>query len=580
MKHKNEENIEKLKRKIFFKIVIILVFLTGIMFSLKIAPNYIRNDITDKTNLIINYSNVTGRMKQNLLIDENEVIYLSLNDIMNYYDKHIYYDQKYNQIVTSSETKLAVLKIDEKQITINGEKQKIDGAAKVKDNIYYLPISEMEDVYNIKVSKIENKVVIESLDKKLTTGRAIKKISVRYKPTFFSRTIEKVSENEKVIIAEVDKNALPQGWIKVRTQNGNIGYVEEKLLKNISVEREEKTYSLKNDEKISLAWEYFSEYAKAPDNSGINYNGVNVVSPSFFYLKLQDTKKENVSKLDVISQASILENIGEQGIQYINWAKSNGYKIWPKVSNDTLSTTIDEFSCIINDYQLREIMIKDIINYVKEYNLDGINLDFEYMYQNDKDAFSKFVIELAPQLRNLGVCLSVDVTAPDGSSNWSLCYNRNLIGEVADYVVFMAYDQYGTTKIGTTSGYNWVDLSLNKFLKQEEVPSEKIILGLPFYTKLWKTKNGEVVSSSVVMIKNINNQIPENATKEWKEELQQYYIQYEKDGYVYKMWIEDEESFAKKLDLVQKYNLAGAGYWRKGFEDEKIWKNIKNSLGL
>lgn len=580
MKHKNEENIEKPKRKIFFKIVIILIFLTGIMFSLKIAPNYIRNDITDKTNLIINYSNVTGRMKQNLLIDENEVIYLSLNDIMNYYDKHIYYDQKYNQIVTSSETKLAVLKIDEKQITINGEKQKIDGAAKVKDNIYYLPISEMEDVYNIKVSKIENKVVIESLDKKLTTGRAIKKISVRYKPTFFSRTIEKVSENEKVIIAEVDKNALPQGWIKVRTQNGNIGYVEEKLLKNISVEREEKTYSLKNDEKISLAWEYFSEYAKAPDNSGINYNGVNVVSPSFFYLKLQDTKKENVSKLDVISQASILENIGEQGIQYINWAKSNGYKIWPKVSNDTLSTTIDEFSCIINDYQLREIMIKDIINYVKEYNLDGINLDFEYMYQNDKDAFSKFVIELAPQLRNLGVCLSVDVTAPDGSSNWSLCYNRNLIGEVADYVVFMAYDQYGTTKIGTTSGYNWVDLSLNKFLKQEEVPSEKIILGLPFYTKLWKTKNGEVVSSSVVMIKNINNQIPENATKEWKEELQQYYIQYEKDGYVYKMWIEDEESFAKKLDLVQKYNLAGAGYWRKGFENEKIWDNIKNSLGL
>lgn len=580
MKHKNDENIEKPKSKIFLKIFIILIFLAGIMFSLKIAPNYIRNDITDKTNLIINYSNVTGRMKQNLLIDENDVIYLSLNDIMNYYDKHIYYDQKYNQIVTSSETKLAVLKIDKKQITVNGEEHKIKGSAKLKDDIYYLPISEMEDVYNIKVSKIENKVVIESLDKKLTTGKATKKISVKYKPTFFSRTIEKVSKNEKVIIAEVDKNTLPHGWVKVRTQNGNIGYVEEKLLSNISVEREEKTYSLKNNEKISLAWEYFSEYAKAPDNSGVTYNGVNVVSPSFFYLKLQDTKKENESKLDVISQANVLENVGEQGIQYINWAKSNGYKIWPKVSNDTLSTTIDEFSCIINDYQLRDIMIKDILNYVKEYNLDGINLDFEYMYQNDKDAFSKFVIELAPQLRNLGASLSVDVTAPDGSANWSLCYNRNLIGEVADYVVFMGYDQYGTTKIGTTSGYNWVDLSLNKFLNQEEVPAEKIILGLPFYTKLWKTKNGEVVNSTVIMIKNINNIIPENATKEWKEELQQYYIQYEKDGYVYKMWIEDEKSFTKKLDLVQKYNLAGAAYWRKGFENEKIWNTIKNNLGL
>ena len=114
MKHKNDENIEKPKSKIFLKIFIILIFLAGTMFSLKIAPNYIRNDITDKTNLIINYSNVTGRMKQNLLIDENDVIYLSLNDIMNYYDKHIYYDQKYNQIVTSSETKLAVLKIDKR----------------------------------------------------------------------------------------------------------------------------------------------------------------------------------------------------------------------------------------------------------------------------------------------------------------------------------------------------------------------------------------------------------------------------------------------------------------------------------
>lgn len=577
MKQKNEE---KPKNKIFLKLIIIAIFLAGVVFALKIAPNYIRNEITDKTNLVINYSNVTGRMKQNLLIDENGVVYLSLNDIMNYYDKHIYYDEQYNQIVTSSETKLAVLKIGENEMTVNGEKRKINGAAGVQDNIYYLPISEMEDVYNIKVSTMENKVVIESLDKKLTTATVNKKTSIKYKATFFSKTIEKISENEKVVIADVDKNTLPEGWAKVRTQNGNIGYIEEKYLNNISVEREEKKYVAQIEGKISLAWEYFSEYAKAPDNSEITYDGVNVVSPSFFYLKLEDTEKEKLTKLDVISQSRILENVGDEGVQYINWAKSNGYKVWPKVSNDTLSTTIDEFSCIINDYKLREIMIKDIINYVKKYDLDGINLDFEYMYQNDKDAFSKFVIELAPQLRNLGVCLSVDVTAPDGSANWSLCYNRNVIGEVADYIVFMGYDQYGTTKIGTTSGYNWVEISLNKFLNQEEIPSEKIILGLPFYTKLWKTKDGEVINNSVVMIKNVNNQIPENASKEWKEDLQQYYIQYEKDGYVYKMWIEDEQSFKRKIDLVQKYNLAGAGYWRKGFENQEIWSVIKNSLNL
>lgn len=577
MQNKNEE---KQKSKIFLKIIVIAISLAIIVGALKISPNYIRNELTDKTNVIINYSNVTGRMKQDLFIDENGVIYLSLDDIMNYYDNHIYYDEEYNQIVTSSETKLATLKIDENQITINGETKKIKGAAKNRDNIYYLPISEMEDVYDINVKTTENKVVLESLDKKLITGIASKKINIKYKPTVFSRTIEKVQKDEKVSIAEVDKSTLPAGWVKVRSANGNIGYVEEKLLNNISVERQEKTYIKQIEGKISLTWEYFSEYGKAPDNSNITYDGVNVVSPSFFYLKLKDTEKNRVTKLDVFSQTNILENVGDEGVNYINWAKDNGYKVWPKVSNDTLSTTIDEFSVIINDYKLREIMIKDIIEYVKKYDLDGINLDFEYMYQNDKEAFSRFVIELAPQLRAVGACLSVDVTASDGAANWSLCYDRNTIGEVADYVVFMGYDQYGTTKMGTTAGYNWIETSLNKLLKTEEIPSEKIILGLPFYTKLWKTKGDEVVGNSVVMIKDIKNLIPTNATKEWKEDLQQYYIQYEQGGYVYKMWVEDEESFEKKIGLVNKYNLAGAGYWRKGFESKRIWNIIKNSLVL
>lgn len=564
--------------KLFILLIIIAILVCGVLFALKVAPNYKNNDITDRTNLIINYSNVTGRMKHNLVIDENEVIYLSMNDIMNYYDNNIYYDKEYNQIVTSSETKLATVQIDEKTMEVNGEDKTLKGSAYEKDNIYYLPISEMEEVYNIKVDKKGNNVILESLDKKLTTAKTVKKISIKYKPTFFSRTIEKIEKGEKVVITETDVNSLPSGWLRVRTQNGNLGYVEQKNLSEIVEERKETVYTKPMEEKVSLVWEYFSEYAKAPDNSGIKYDGVNVVSPSFFYLKLKNTEKDVPNKIDVISQTQVLENVGDEGIAYINWAKNNGYKVWPKVSNDTLSTTIDEFSVIINDYKMREIMIKSILNYVKKYNLDGINLDFENMYAEDKEAFSRFVIELAPQLHNIGACLSVDVTAPDGSSTWSLCYDRNLIGDVADYIVFMGYDQYGTTVLGTTSGYGWVERNINKFLGQEGVSSDKIILGLPFYTKLWKTRNGETVGSTVVSIKNIDTQIPANATKEWKEDLQQYYIEYEQNGFVYKMWIEDEASFAKKLELVKKYNLSGAAYWRKGFEGNSIWEVIKNGL--
>ena len=260
--------------------------------------------------------------------------------------------------------------------------------------------------------------------------------------------------------------------------------------------------------------------------------------------------------------------------------KENGYKIWPKFANETLTSTIDEFSEIINDYELRKIMIDDIISYVKKYELDGINIDFEYMYEADKDAFSRFIIELAPRLRAVNACLSVDVTAPDGGSNWSLCYDRTIIGDVADYIVFMAYDQYGTSTIGTTSGFNWVENTINKLLKNSEIPSEKIVLALPFYTRIWKTKNGETVGSNVVYLKNVSNEILSGINKQWLEELQQYYIEYEQGGFVYKMWIEDENSFEKKLGLVNEYNLAGAAYWRKGFESEGVWNIVKNTLDL
>ena len=535
---------------------------------------------TDKINLVINFSNVTGRMKHDLLIDDNEVIYLSFNDIMNYYDYNIYYDSDYNQIITSSDDKLAVLKVGENSIEINGEKKTIKGAAKLENKVYYLPISEMEAIYNIKVTKVENKVIIISLDKKSTKGTVSKKIGVKVKATELSRTIEKLAVGDTVRIAETEENSLPQGWIKIRTDSGNIGYVKEKNINNITVEREEKTENKIIEGKVSLVWDYFSEYGKAPDNTGKTYDGVNVVSPSFFYLSLKDMQKEGAVQIDIKQQAKVNENIGESGIAYIKWAKQNGYQIWPKFSNETLTSTIDEFSEIINDYELRKIMIDDIVSYVKEYDLDGINIDFEYMYEADKDSFSRFVIELAPRLRAIGACLSVDVTAPDGGSNWSLCYDRTVIGEVADYIVFMAYDQYGTNTIGTTSGYNWVENTINKLLKQSEIPSEKIILALPFYTKIWKTKDGETVGSNVVYLSNVRSEILSGVNKEWIEELQQYYIEYENGGYVYKMWIEDEESFEKKLSLVNEYDLAGAAYWRKGFESDSVWSIVKNILDL
>ena len=584
MKHNNnEKSIGKLFLKLFLAIILFLIVAAGLLFAWKVAPNYINRDITDRTNLVLNFSNVTGRMKHDLIINDDGVVYLSVSDIRNYYDKNIYFDEQYNQIITSSEDKLAVFKIDENRVTINGKSTEIKGPAILSNDEYYLPISEMEDIYNVKVSKAENKIIIESLDRKLTTATLNKKAEVKYKTTVFSRTLDKLEKGDKVAISENNNETIKQGWKRVRTENGNIGYIEEKYLDTPKVEREDAQTEKLMDGKISLVWEYVSEITSAPDNTGKKYEGVNVVSPSFFRLRLSDTKKDALTYMDVALQAKIDDNVGDEGVEYIKWAHQNDYKVWAKVSNETLESTIDEFSYIINDYKLRDVMIQDILNYTEKYNLDGINIDYEYMYQKDKDAFSEFIIELAPQLRSKGKCLSVDVTAPDGGANWSLCYDRKLLGEVADYVVFMGYDQYGQTVIGTTSGYNWLKNNINKFLDangQDYVPAEKLIIGLPFYTRLWQTKDGATISQSTVLMCNVNNAIPANSSKEWQDDVQQYYVQYDKGGYTYKMWVEDEESFTKKLELIQEYDVAGAGYWRKGFEPDSIWKVIKNKLEL
>ena len=201
------------------------------------------------------------------------------------------------------------------------------------------------------------------------------------------------------------------------------------------------------------------------------------------------------------------------------------------------------------------------------------------MYEADKNKYSRFIIELVPRMLEMGIVTSVDVTAPDGDPNWSLCFDRNVLGDVADYLVFMAYDQYGTssTKPGTTAGLNWVETSLKKIIEYDEVDTEKIILGIPFYTRQWTvSEDGTIKDRNVVSMMNIK--IPNNVEKQWDDTLKQYYIEYKSGKDTIKMWIEDGNSIKEKVSLVTKYNLGGTSCWRKDMETSNVWTIIKDEL--
>ena len=340
-------------------------------------------------------------------------------------------------------------------------------------------------------------------------------------------------------------------------KTGILGYVKTDKLTNKVAVREALESKPQVQGKINMFWDYYSEYAKAPDRNGTTIEGVNVVSPSFFSLQKSDEVKIN-------------DNASRGGKEYVEWAKSNNYKVWAMLSNNSYQ---EPTSVILNDFEKRQKLIEKTIELVIEYDLDGINVDFEYLKMADKDVFSQFIIELAPRLRELGKVISVDVTAPDGSENWSLCYDRKILAKAADYLCFMAYDQHGTssTNPGTVAGFDWVEKNINKFLKQEDVAKEKIILGMPLYTRLWKTDTNDKITSTVVNMNQVDANIPQDVPRTWNDETKQYYVDYSSEKYRFQMWIEDETSIKEKLNLIVKYDLAGGSYWEKDRETPGIW---------
>ena len=557
---------KKEKRIYIYKIIVTIILALAIMWILNIAQNYIRNEISDKTNLVINNGNVTKSLKNDVIVEDG-VIYISAKDIANFFDGNITYDDKYDQIITSSDTKLATLKIGENKCTINSSDTSIIAPAKKIGDQFYLPFSEIsKSVYNVETKYVEgtDTVVLVSLDRALTYANSSKNNSIKYKPTIFSKTVDKIEKGDTVTVVNSKGESQNNTWTKVTTENGKIGYVKTNSLANTKQIRNELTIEKQIDGNISLVWDYFSQYASAPKRTG-SIKGVNVVSPTFF-------------SLQKLGRGNIVANVGQAGEDYIKWAHNNGYKVWALLTNDGMKETTSE---ILNDYKLREQLINNIITIVMTYDLDGINLDFENMYETDKNMYSSLVIELAPRLKELGKVLSVDVTAPDGSPEWSLCYNRNLIGEVADYIVFMGYDQNGISspKEGTTAGCDWVEANIKKFLGQEEVDANKIILGTPFYTRVWSEENGKI-NSKVIDMDDIYSSLPEGTKIEWDDSLKQNYAEYQKGGKTYKIWIEDSESLRYKLELVNTYNLAGAAYWEKDRETDDVWDIVSEILKI
>ena len=105
--------------------------------------------------------------------------------------------------------------------------------------------------------------------------------------------------------------------------------------------------------------------------------------------------------------------------------------------------------------------------------------------------------------------------------------------------------------------------------------------GLPFFTRLWKEKKSgkgkpEPTACSMSGAESI---LRANDTEpKWDEATGQYFAQYKANGFIYKIWLEEETSLKKKLEVVKKSDVAGVAFWKLGFERAITWSTIEAAL--
>lgn len=535
------------------KILIVALFIVVALGVCYIAPNYLIEETyeADELRVVLNQYEIThntSKLPQKALIINGKVM-LSQDTVDILFDKWLYYDEKYDTVITTTEDDVVKFELGKNEINKNGEISKIEVPAQRVGDTIYIPIEELQEVYDITVVNNE-KIIITTSSSNMITATLGAKLKIKaYKKTL-SKTIANCMVGEKVNVFDYKDKS---GWVTVRNETGDIGYA--KMTSVVSSKNEVNIPMIEPPkQKVNLIWEYAENYT--PDRSAEKkIDVIDVVAPTWIYLKNTDGDLKNTINKD-----------------YITWAHNQGYKVWATFKNDGMG--LEGTSQNVTDMKKREKIISSLINICQTYNIDGINVDFEGMKKDDVNEFSQFIRELSSTLRKNNLKSSVDVTVPDGSDTWSLCYNRYEIADATDYLVLMAYDQYGANSSvpGSTAELSWVKNNLEKLIERDHIDSEKIVLGIPLYSRLWWVKNQKVSSKAISMETAIQYLNKENS---WNEEAGQYYVEYQSGNVTYMLWVEDEISAKQKLNLIEEYNLAGAAYWRYGYETEGFWEKIK-----
>ncbi|NDI35562.1 glycosyl hydrolase family 18 protein [Chengkuizengella sediminis] len=291
--------------------------------------------------------------------------------------------------------------------------------------------------------------------------------------------------------------------------------------------------------------------------------------------------------MNSISTATFgITNLGEIEGDYptvaLDFSKNNNIKTYAAIGNHDEDGFFsrDLANEVLNKSELRLKTINNIEALVKDYNFSGVNLDFENMYYYDRAIYTQFVDELSKRLQPQGYEVIVSVTAKtydDLDAAWSGAFDYAALGEIVDYVQLMSYDQHGTWGVpGPVSGYDWLQNVFN--YADSQIPSEKIIIGIPGYAIDWDlsgTSDNKAISQ-----KEVTRRFSEGGitVKRDSNSRTPYYEYKDNVGNQHVVWYDDDISISEKVDLVNDYNFAGVSVWEIDYGNENFWKAIEKGL--
>ena len=545
---------KKYKPVIAVAVLVILVAILGIVTHvvMKYIPSSEKMDLNEyygemadgEIALVIG----TEKMEERGLVDGDRV-YLPLDVVNTYLNQRYYWDSANQQILYATPSELTSVSASSEA----GDK------VWVKDDKVYLNLTYVQEFTDLDayITKDPYRIAIQYKFKNVKTVTVKKNTSIRYRGGIKSAILTSVKKGTKLRLIEEMEN-----WDQVATDDGYIGYIDKKKVGEAektkferSFKKEEYSY-LTMDSKVNMVWhQVTSTDANAYfADATANMTGVNVISPTWFYLTDTSGNIASIASADYVSQAH------EKGLQ-----------VWGLIDNFTQEVSTTE---TLSSTAARQNIISQLIQAAQDVGMDGINVDFESLSEDVGTHFLEFLRELSIECHKNNLVLSVDNPVPE---DFTSHYDRAEQGRVVDYVIIMGYDEhYVGSEAGSVASLPWVEQGIQDTL--DEVPAKRVINAIPFYTRLWRTTGGNVTSEAIGMDQAQQTIADNNVETYWDKTTSQNYGKYDIDNSTYQIWLEDAQSVAEKVKLVSKYDLAGVSAWKLGFENNGIWQVISDNL--